>query len=108
MSPNPLPSLLENATTGWHRTETVLNWFSRLVNKAYGWSDGIIKFRQDRANNKYKSRKAEEEAYRIMAEQRAEREAANKVLAKRDAIDLSLEDLELDFEELGKYLETLE
>jgi hypothetical protein len=108
MSPNPLPPLLENVNTGWRSTEVIMKWFSRLVNKAYAWSDGIIKFRQDRTNNQYKIRKAEDEAYRIMEEQRAGREAANKVLGKRDTIRSSFEDLELDLEEFGKYLETLE
>lgn len=85
-----------------------MKWFSSLVNKAYGWSDGIIKFRQNRANNRYKARKAEEEAYRIMAEQRAEREATNKALGKRDTIRPSFDGLELDLDEFVKYLETLE
>ena len=46
-----------------------MEWFSKLINTAYGYSDGLIKFRQDRANKKYKIEKAEKEALRIMKEQ---------------------------------------
>ena len=61
-----------------------MKWFSRLVTKAYGWSDGLIKFRQNKVNKKYKIKQAEKQALRIMEEQKWKREAEKKNLGKRD------------------------
>jgi hypothetical protein len=114
MSPQPLHPLLSNVKGGWNGVEFLMKWFSKLVNRAYGWTDGIIQYRQNRVNNKYKIQKAENEAYRIMAEQRAQREGNNATtLTKRSAsrwMDLGVDEelLDMDTEELQEILEMLE
>lgn len=94
-----------------------MKWFSKLISTAYGWSDSIIKIRQGKANKKYKIKKAENEALRIMEEQRLQRSKGDAVsknlgkrsesqgLVKRDGGDSG--DL-LDFAELMEFLETFE
>ena len=84
MTPVPLNPLLSNVTSGWGKAQTIMKWFSRLVTNAYGWSDGLINFRQKKANNAYKIKQAEKEALRIMEEQMKERESGKKNLRKRD------------------------
>src|SRR5271170_6116474 len=76
MSPTllPLHPILETANTGWKKAEGLMKIFSQIVKRMYGWSDGLIKYRQKRADNKYKAAKAETEAYRIMEEQTQQRQ----------------------------------
>src|SRR5271169_2639538 len=107
MTPVPLHPLLETAKTGWGKAEYFMKWFSKLVTMAYGWTDGIIKARQNKANNAYKMAKAEKEALRIMEEQKMERQASVvKNLGKRArGVD---ESLDFDIEELKEFLKMLE
>jgi hypothetical protein len=108
MTPIPLHPLLETAKTGWGKAEFFMRWFSKLVTMGYGWTDGIIKARQNKANNSYKMAKAEKEALRIMEEQRREREASVvKNLGKREYV-VDEELLDLDFKEFNEFLEMLE
>ena len=84
-----------------------MKWFSKLITMAYGWTDGIIKARQNKANNAYKMAKAEKEALRIMEEQKVERQASVvKNLGKREWI--VGESLDFDFEEFNGFLKMLE
>jgi hypothetical protein len=103
MSPTPTPihPLLANVNTGWGKAQFFMKWFSKLVGKAYGWSDGLIKSRQNKVNKAYKFKKAEKEAFRIMDEQQKQREAGGKNLEKRDI------DKELDLEEFLEFLENI-
>lgn len=83
--PSPLPVLLTDAKDTWDRVETILDWFSKIVTTAYAYSDMIINYRQDGADSKYKMKKAEGEAVRIMNEQTKKDKAADgKVLGKRE------------------------
>jgi hypothetical protein len=104
MSPTPTPfhPLLANVKTGWGKAQFFMKWFSKLVGKAYGWSDGLINSRQNKVNKAYKFKKAENEAFRIMKEQQKEREGVGKSLGKRDIHK------ELDLEEFLEFLETFE
>ena len=76
--PHPIPStqkitpssdyinpLLINTKNAWDWVETILNWFSKIFILVYGYSDMIIKHRQDGVNKKYKIEKTEKEAFRI-------------------------------------------
>ena len=109
MTPAPLHALLSDAKGTWSRTEIMMKWFTKLVTTFYGWSDGIIRYRQNRANEKYKIQKAEEEAMRIMEEQRNRKTtvASNegKIIERRALAEL---DEDLDFGELLKMLEDVE
>jgi hypothetical protein len=101
MTPVPLNPLLSNVSSGWGKAQTIMKWFSKLVTNAYGWSDGLIKFRQKKANNAYKIKQAEKEALRIMEEQKKKRESEKKNLGKRDWSE------EQDMEDLQEFLEML-
>jgi len=76
-TPSPLHPLLSDAKDTWTRASTVMSWFTKLVTTLYGWSDGLIKHRQNRANKIYKIEKAEKEALRIMNAQQKRRNALN-------------------------------
>lgn len=84
--PTPIHPLLTDAKDTWTKFETILDWFSKLVDTAYGYTDGIIKYRQDQANKKYKTENAEKEAMRIMKEQgnQGKKSVVEKVLGRRD------------------------
>ena len=100
MSPTPAPfhPLLSNVNTGWGKASFFMKWFSKLVGKTYGWSDGLIAFRQNKVNKAYKFEKAEKEALRIMKEQQNQREGES--LGKRELHE------QLDLEEFAEFLET--
>jgi len=82
--PVPLHPVLTNAKDTWSTIESLLEWFSKIVDTAYGYSDGLIKFRQKKANDTYKTKKAEKEAYRIMQAQEKKNKGVEKVLGKRE------------------------
>jgi hypothetical protein len=100
MSPTPLHPFLTNVDAGWKKAQFFMKWVSKVVGRAYGWSDEIIKSRQNKVNKAYKRKKAEKEATRIMQEQQKERKG--KSLEKREF------DEELDLEEFLEFLETSE
>ena len=68
MAPTPAP-VLANAKSVWGQTQNFMFWFTKLVTSFYAWSDGIIKWRQNKVNNEYKIKIAEEQASNIMEEQ---------------------------------------
>jgi hypothetical protein len=104
--PTPLHPFLVDAKDTWKAVETLMDWFSRLVTTAYGYSDSLIKYRQDQADKKYKIEKAEKEALRIMKEQEKKRtEAVSKNLKKRSTC---LTDEWFDYEGLEEFLKELE
>lgn len=60
----------------WNSVNPIMIWVNKLVPKLYGWSDLVIKRRQDKANYKYKMEKAEKKAYEIMKAQQEQRAKA--------------------------------
>jgi len=60
----------------WNSFNPIMIWANKLVPKFYGWSDLIIKKKQDEANYKYKMEKAEKNAYEIMKAQQEQRAKA--------------------------------
>jgi hypothetical protein len=77
MPPAPLAPLFSTAKTAWGQVADVMSWFSKIVTTLYGYSDGIIKLRQNKVNTQYKIKKAEKEAYRIMKEQEKKNKLGN-------------------------------
>ena len=84
MAPAPalLPSMAE-AKGSWDALETAMDWFCKIVDTLYGYSDGLIKHRQKLVDTKDKLSKAEKEAFRIMQEKGKKQETVEKVLGKR-------------------------
>ena len=100
MPPVPVPSPLipsfQDAKGTSGTIKTALGWFSKIVDRFYGWSDGIIKHRQKTVDVGHQLQKAEQEAFRIMEEQRdGKRNAVEKALGRRDLLEdeLTFEDL---------------
>jgi phage-related tail protein len=81
-SPSLLPSMAD-AKGSWDVLETAMDWFSKIVDTFYGYSDGLIKHRQKLVDTKDKLSKAEKEAFRIMQEKGKKQETVEKVLGKR-------------------------
>jgi hypothetical protein len=75
-----LHPFVSDAKAKWVLVQTILTWFSKIIDTAYKYSDGIIKYRQDRANKKYKIEKAEKEALSFIKEQKNKKKTTNKVL----------------------------
>jgi hypothetical protein len=126
MAPYPVPApkphaIVTHAKKTWEAISNILGWFTKIVTTSYAYSDGLIKSRQGLANNKAKIAKAEEEATKIMADQKAERDGAKEkmdLLVRRDHLG-SLGEKELvarshfdkvDFDDEGflKWLEVFE
>ena len=82
---SPVAELTLSLKEGWVQTSSLMRWFTKIVRTAYGWSDGIIAYRQSKANRQYKVQKADEEAYRIREEQyKRRRESLINGNRKRD------------------------
>jgi len=65
-----------------------MDWFSKIFDTWYGYSDGIIKHRQKTVDVDDQLTKAEREAFRIMQEQKdGKKSVVEKVLGKR-GVDL--------------------
>jgi hypothetical protein len=104
--PTPLHPFLVDANDTWKAVETLMDWFSKLVTTAYGYSDGLIKYRQDQADKKYKIEKAEKEALRVMKEQEKKKKGAvSKNLRKRSTY---FTDEWFDYAGLEEFLKELE
>jgi hypothetical protein len=84
MAPSPalLPSMAEAKGT-WDALEKAMDWFSKIVDTLYGYSDGLIKHRQKSVDTEDKLKKAEKEAFRIMQDKEKKQETVEKVLGKR-------------------------
>lgn len=96
-TPGPINPLLIDAKDTWDRVETILDWFSKIVTTAYGYSDMVIKHRQDGVDKKYKIEKAEKEALRIMKEQGHENKAVAQHIRKRGWSEFVAEEDDLDW-----------
>jgi len=102
-SPAPTPGdFLSAVGAKWGKLQFILDWFVRLVDTAYGYSDMIIAHRQNKANQKYKTQKAEEEAYRLKEQSKGtitqlvdEEEGASKV-RKRSVREIDDQELMMD------------
>jgi len=57
----------------WKKFNPIMIWTNKIVPKLYGWSDLVIKNRQDKVNYKYRIEKAEKKAYEIMKAQQEQR-----------------------------------
>lgn len=57
----------------WTAVNPIMMWMNRIVPKLYGWSDLVIKHRQEKVNYKYRIEKAEKKAYEIMRAQQEQR-----------------------------------
>ena len=64
MAPTPLNhlSLLADANDTWQVAENFMDWFTKITETLYTWSDALIKSRQQRVDEEYKLKKAEREA----------------------------------------------
>ena len=75
MVPTPVPeplaiaALATNAKSAWDSLANVLGWFTKVVTTSYAYSDLLVKSRQDKVNSSYKTKKANDEAAKIMAAQ---------------------------------------
>lgn len=107
MAPTPAPinPLLIDAKDTWDRVETILDWFSKIVTTGYGYSDMVIKHRQDGVNKKYKIEKAEKEALRIMKEQGNENKAVTKHIGKREWSEFVAAEDENDLDWFLEYMD---
>lgn len=81
MAPTPIPKaplhpVVETANLFWGKASGLMKWFTKLVTKAYAYSDFFIDGRQKGADQKYKFEKAEKEAFKILDEQKKQRAAA--------------------------------
>ena len=75
---------MEISFNSWNAVNPIMIWTNKIVPKIYGWSDLLIKHRQDKVNYKYRFEKAEKKAYEIMKaqqEQRAKAAAVNGTLS---------------------------
>ena len=90
-----------------HGTElnTILDWFSKIVTTGYGYSDIVIKHRQEGVNKKYKIEKAEKEGLRIMKEQENKKKAVTKNLGKREWSESAAEEDDYDLDWLLEYMD---
>lgn len=124
MAPHPVPTpephaIVTHAKNAWDSISNILDWFTKIVTTSYAYSDGLIKSRQGLANNKAKIVKAEKEATKIMADQKAARDGSAKgkmgLLVKRNHLSsLGENELfagsrfdEVDFDDKG-FLEWLD
>jgi len=89
---------MAEAKGSWDALELAMDWFSKVVDSLYGYSDGIIKHRQKLADTKDKLSKAEKEAFRIMQEKDKKQDTVDKVLGKRGG------ELEEDWESLWDWV----
>jgi hypothetical protein len=105
MAPNPLHPVLTDAGDTWKYTANIMKWFVKLVTSGYGWSDLIIKLRQDKANERYKIEKAEKEAAKIMKGQEKRQKELNAKSAARKRL---LSSRSYDFEDEGKVAEDMD
>jgi len=107
MAPTPAPinPLLTNAKDTWDRVNTILDWFSKIVTTAYGYSDLVIKHRQEGVNKKYKIEKAEKEGLRIMKEQENKKKAVTKNLGKRAWSESAAEEDDYDLDWLLEFMD---
>ena len=66
----PTPSAIEprGLSDAWFSLKNVLDWAVNIITTAYAYTDGLISWRQNSANEKYKKEKAEQEARRIEQE----------------------------------------
>ena len=60
---------MEISFKSWTAVNPIMIWMNKLVPKLYGWSDLLIKLRQDKVNYKYRIEKAEKKAYETMKAQ---------------------------------------
>jgi len=84
--PVPLPFFpsFADAKGTWETIETAMGWFSKIFDTLYGYSDGIIKYRQKEADVADQLKRAEKEAFRIMEEQKdGRKKVVEKVLGRR-------------------------
>ena|SRR5271154_6973576 len=74
---------MEISWKSWKAVNPIMMWMNKIVPKIYGWSDVLIKHRQDKVNYKYRIEKAEKKAYEIMKAQQEQRAktAANGTLS---------------------------
>ena len=64
---------MEYSIKGWRAANPIMMWMNKIVPKLYGWSDLLIKQRQEKVNYKYRIEKAEKKAYEIMKAQQEQR-----------------------------------
>jgi len=74
----------------WKSFNPVMIWSNKIVPKLYGWSDLVIKKRQDKVNYKYRIDKAEKKAYEIMKAQQEQR--ANAAAADEEPSSVKTEE----------------
>src|SRR5271154_160129 len=60
---------MEISWKSWKAVNPIMIWMNKLVPKLYGWSDLLIKHRQNKVNYKYRIEKAEKKAYETMKAQ---------------------------------------
>jgi hypothetical protein len=107
----PLPPAVKNAKAAWDKVEEAMGWFTDLVTTGYGWTDALIKSRQNKANKEYKIAKAEKEAFRIMMAQAAREKGQDGKARKRDVnwFDSRFDDereVDDNFDAFYEFLET--
>ena len=106
----PLPPAVTNAKAAWDKVAEAMGWFTDLVTTGYGWTDALIKSRQNKANKEYKIAKADKEAFRIMMAQAArEKGQDGKVVRKRDVnwFESNFDEREIE-DNFGAFYEFLE
>jgi uncharacterized protein (UPF0210 family) len=84
-----LNPFLTDAKHTWDRAETVMGWFSQIVDTAYAYSDMIISHRQKKVDKEYARKQAEKTAYKILREQ-VEKKRNATAHAKREVTWISL------------------
>jgi len=103
LSKAPVHPVVDAVGLGWGKVSNMMKWFTKLVKKAYTYSDMFIDMRQKKADRKYKFEKAEAAALKVMEEQKKERAAvASGQLGKRWCV----ED-EFDVQEFAEFLNSL-
>jgi hypothetical protein len=84
-----LHPLLTDAKDTWDQMETIMGWFSQIVDTAYAYSDMIISHRQTKVDKEYARKQAEKAAYKILQEQ-VEKKRNATAHAKREVTWISL------------------
>jgi len=103
LSKAPIHPIGDAVSVGWGKISNIMKWFTKLVQKAYTYSDMFIDMRQQKADRKYKFEKAEAAALKIMEEQQRKRSAATVgQIGKRSFV----ED-DVDVEEFAEFLNDL-
>jgi len=81
MAPTPASIEPRGLADVWSSVQNVLDWTVNIITTAYAYTDSIILWRQNRANDKYKKQKAEQEAYRLEQELLEEQKELNETIA---------------------------